>query len=77
MGVNTAADYGDGACVNAPGRGNSTVVECSSSNPWMYGTFRLNFHHFDRFELDLRGHIHVRGAALSCLRLKLADIVLI
>ena len=21
-----------------------------------YGTFRLNFHHFDRFELDLRGH---------------------
>ena len=35
MGVNTAADYGDGVCVNAPGRGNSTVVECSSSNPWM------------------------------------------
>ena len=22
----------------------------------MYGTFRLNFHRFDRFELDLRGH---------------------
>ena len=43
----------------------------------MYGTFRLNFHHFDHFELDLRGHIHVRGAALSCLRLKLADTVLI
>ena len=21
-----------------------------------YGTFRLNFHHFDRFELDLRGY---------------------
>ena len=21
----------------------------------MYGTFRLNFHRFDRFELDLRG----------------------
>ena len=21
-----------------------------------YGTFRLNFHRFDRFELDLRGH---------------------
>ena len=21
-----------------------------------YGTFRLNFHHFDRFELDPRGH---------------------
>ena len=38
---------------------------------------RLNFHHFDRFQLDLRGHIHVRGAGFSCLRLKLADIVLI
>ena len=43
----------------------------------VYGTFRLNFHHFDRFELDLRGHTHVRGAALSCLRLKWADMVLI
>ena len=36
-----------------------------------------NFHRFDRFELDLCGHTHVRGAALSCLRLKSADIVLI
>ena len=43
----------------------------------MYGTFRLNFHYFDRLELDLRGHLHVRGAALSWLRLRLADIVLI
>ena len=42
-----------------------------------YVTFRLNFHRFDRFELNLRGHIRVRGAAFSCLRLKLADIVLI
>ena len=42
-----------------------------------YVTFRLNFHHFDRFELDLRGHTQVRGAAFPCLRLKLADIVLI
>ena len=42
-----------------------------------YFTFRLNFHHFDRFELDLRRHIHVRGATFSCLRLKLADMVLI
>ena len=42
-----------------------------------YVTFRLNFHHFDRVELDLRGHTHMRGAAFSCLRLKLADIVLI
>ena len=40
-------------------------------------TFRPSFHHFDRFELDLRGDTHVRGAAFSCLRLKLADIVLI
>ena len=42
-----------------------------------YGTLGPNFHHFDRFELDLRAHIHVRGAALSCLRLKWADMVLI
>ena len=42
-----------------------------------YVTFRLNFHHFDHLELDLRRHIHVRGAAFSCLRFKLADIVLI
>ena len=40
-------------------------------------TFRLNFRHFDHSELDLRGHIHAQGAAFSCLRLKLADIVLI
>ena len=26
-----------------------------------YVTFRLNFHRFDLFELDLRGHIHVLG----------------
>ena len=43
----------------------------------MYGTFWLNFHRFDRFELDLRGRIHVRGAAFSWLRLKWADMVLI
>ena len=42
-----------------------------------YVTFKLNFHHFDHSELDLRGHIRVRGAAFACLRLKLADIVLI
>ena len=39
--------------------------------------FRLNFHHCGRSELDLRAHTHVRGAASSCLRLKLADLVLI
>ena len=42
-----------------------------------YVTFRRNFHQFDRLELDLRGNMHVRRAAFSPLRLKLADIVLI
>ena len=42
-----------------------------------YGNFRLNFHSFDRFELDLRGHTQPEGAALSCVRLKWADMVLI
>ena len=42
-----------------------------------YVTFRPNFHRFDRFALGLRGHVHGRGAAFSCLRLKWADIVLI
>ena len=32
---------------------------------------------FHRFELDLLGHTPLRGAALSCPRLKLADMVLI
>ena len=43
----------------------------------MYGTFRAKIHHFDRFELDLRGNTHVWGTAFFCLRLKLADMVLI
>ena len=43
----------------------------------VYDTFRLNFHHFDRFELGFREHTHVRGAAFSCLRFKLADMMLI
>ena len=42
-----------------------------------YGTFRADFHHSDRIELDLRGNTHVRGADLSCPRLKWADMVLI
>ena len=42
-----------------------------------YVTFRPDFHHFDRLELEFRGHLHVRGAAFSCLRLKSADTVLI
>ena len=50
---------------------------CIVKGPAGYDSFRLNFHHFHRFELDLRGHVHVRGAALSWLRLNLADIVLI
>ena len=42
-----------------------------------YVTFHPNFHHFDRFERDLRGHTQVRGATFSCPRLKTADMVLI
>ena len=42
-----------------------------------YVTFRLNFHHFHRFELDLRGHTQPQGTAFSCLRFKSADKVLI
>ena len=59
---------------NYPGRLHCCCGWATSAG---YGTFRLNFHHFDRFELDLRGHTQVRGAAFPCLRLKLADIVLI
>ena len=34
---------------------------------YVYVTFRLIFHHFDRFELDLRGHITIHGRrALPC-----------
>ena len=51
-------------CASMLGAGTqSTVLQ-----PLMYGTFRADFHRFDRFELDLRGHVHVQGAALSCLR---------
>ena len=53
---------------------NASLIETAMTG---YATFRLNFHRFDRFELDLRGRTHVRGAALSCLRLKSADIVLL
>ena len=49
----------------------------TGERPPGYVTFRLDFYHLDHFELDLRGHLHVRGAAFSCLRLKLADTVLI
>ena len=61
-----------------PADGGAPRVQCVAACPSPgYVTFRLNFHHFDHFELDLRGHMHVRDAAFSCLRLKLADIVLI
>ena len=39
--------------------------------------FRQCFLHFGHFELDVRGHTQAQGAAFSCLRLKLADMVLI
>ena len=61
-------------------RGSGRHVIQLATNPQgavEYVTFRPNFHHFDHFELDLCWHIHMRGAAFSCLRLKLADIVLI
>ena len=43
----------------------------------VYVKFRQCFLYFGCFEPDLRRRIYVRGAAFSCLRLKLADIVLI
>ena len=67
---------GAGGCVACGQTPEGDRVCCADLNRG-YVTFRLNFHHFDRFELDLRGHVHVQGAAFSCLRLKLADIVLI
>ena len=65
------AHYLAGACVN--------LVLLASPEKIVIGyvTFRLSFHHFDLFELDLRGHLHVRCAAFSCPRLKWADMVLI
>ena len=45
-------------------------MECAILNALefnMYGTFQLNFHHFNRIELGLRGYTHVRDADLSCL----------
>ena len=33
-----------------------TVGKLMNENGFAYGTFRLNFQRFDRFELDLRGH---------------------
>ena len=33
--------------------------------------------YFGHFEQDLRGHTQAQGAAFSCLRLKVADMVLI
>ena len=37
----------------------------------VYGTFRLNFHRLDRFDLDLRGHTQV-GRCLVPFALKMA-----
>ena len=63
-----------GSCVLNTTRLEAERLLASASG---YVTFRPNFHRFDRFELDLRGHIYVQGAAFSCLRLKWADMVLI
>ena len=43
----------------------------------VYVKFRQQFLYFGHFELDVRGYTQAQGAAFSCLRLKLADMVLI
>ena len=43
----------------------------------LYVKFRHHFLYFGHFELDVRGYTQAQGAAFSCLRLKLADMVLI
>ena len=53
------------------------LEDAERDGDFVYDTFRLNFHHFDRFELGFREDTHVRGAAFSCLRFKLADMMLI
>ena len=57
--------------------GSTRSLTGSAARTSGYVTFQADFHHFDHLELDLREHVHVRGAAFSCLRLKLADMVLI
>ena len=55
--TNTGAKYGGDEVVLAFIRPNAaTIPSIRDSNTPVYGTFRLNFHRFDRFELDLRGH---------------------
>ena len=44
------------AIVFLPGPGGGTMPTSDKSTLHKYGTFRLNFHRFDHFELDLRGH---------------------
>ena len=73
----TMADRPAGCYVTSAGELMFNDGRLSQSQDSRYVTFRANFHHFDRFELDLHGHIHVQGAAFSCLRLKWADMVLI
>ena len=63
----------DGLTPVGSGRATTSAMEQFSG----YGTFRLNFHHFHRFELRFCEDTHVRGAAFSCLRLKLANMMLI
>ena len=72
----------DGFSVVSPGGGSA---DDASTDPPLepdkyqprYVAFRLNFHYFGCFELDLRGHAQVLGAAFSYPRLKSADLVLI
>ena len=82
LGIRCCGQFGAAGTATRCGRAGRTPRGATPSasapgTPTGYVTFRADFHHFDRFELDLRGHIHVWSAAFSCVRLKLADIVLI
>ena len=50
---------GDGGASSKPvivGQMTGALTEIIPISRQLYGTFRLNFHRFDRFELDLLGH---------------------
>ena len=60
------------AAVNAIAR----RVAMATYDRAMYVPFWSDFHHFDCFELDVRGHIQAQGAAFSYVCSNLADVVL-
>ena len=70
----------DGQCHGGDVAAGSKIareMSAFSRHELRYGTFRLNFHRFHRFEPDLRGHTRARDAACSYPRSRLADVVLI